>query len=65
MPYETDSEPRRSAGPALASALVGALLGGAVIFGAGQAMYQTEIPQSTKQIAEEDALLGGTEYGER
>lgn len=65
MPYETESESRRSMGPALASALVGALLGGALIFGVGQAMYQTDIPEATQQVAQQDALLGGTEYGER
>ena len=65
MPYETESESRRSMGPALASALVGALLGGALIFGVGQALYQTDIPEATKQVAQQDALLGGTEYGER
>ncbi len=65
MPYETESESRRSMGPALASALVGALLGGALIFGAGQAMHQTDIPEATQQVAQQDALLGGTEYGER
>ena len=65
MPYETESESRRSMGPALARALVGALLGGALIFGVGQAMHQTDIPEATQQVAQQDALLGGTEYGER
>ncbi|WP_297450861.1 DUF2613 domain-containing protein [uncultured Corynebacterium sp.] len=64
MAYETDSEQRRSVGPALASALIGALLGGAAIFGIGQALTEDRIPEA-KAVSTDDALLGGVEYGQR
>nr|WP_120491639.1 DUF2613 domain-containing protein [Corynebacterium lactis] len=64
MAYETDSEQRRSIGPALASALIGALLGGAVIFGLGQALTEDQIPEA-KAVSADEALLGGVEYGQR
>ncbi|MDK8793113.1 DUF2613 domain-containing protein [Corynebacterium sp. MSK032] len=64
MAYETDSEQRRSVGPALASALIGALLGGAAIFGIGQALTEDRIPEA-QAVSADDALLGGVEYGQR
>ena len=64
MPHENQPEPRRSLGPALASAVVGALLGGALIFTAANAAYQTELPEAAA-ISQDKALLGGPEYGER
>ena len=51
-------------GPALASALVGALLGGALIFGIAQVTQESEIPEAQAASADE-ALMGGVEYGER
>ncbi|MBV7296032.1 DUF2613 domain-containing protein [Corynebacterium sp. TAE3-ERU12] len=51
-------------GPAVVSAVVGALLGGALIFGAASALYQTELPEA-EAITQDQALLGGPEYGER
>lgn len=66
MAYETESESasRGTLGPALASTVVGALLGGALIFTATNALFQSELPEPTT-VAEEQALLGGPEYGER
>lgn len=64
MAYETDSEPRRSIGPALASALIGALLGGAIIFGLSQALTEDQIPEA-QAVSADQALLGGVEYGQR
>ncbi|MEJ5920330.1 MULTISPECIES: DUF2613 domain-containing protein [unclassified Corynebacterium] len=64
MPYETASEPRRTAGPALASALVGALFGGAAIFGIAQVASEDELPEA-QAISADQALLGGVEYGQR
>lgn len=64
MAYETDSDQRRSLGPALASALVGALFGGALIFGVSQVLAEDQIPEA-QAIPADQALLGGVEYGER
>lgn len=64
MAYENESEQRRSVGPALASALIGALLGGAAIFGLGQVLTEDKIPEA-QAVSTDDALLGGVEYGER
>ena len=64
MAYETDSEQRRSVGPALASALIGALLGGRPIFDIGQALTEDRIPEA-QAVSTDDALLGGVEYGQR
>ena len=64
MAYETDSEQRRSMGPALASTLVGALLGGALIFGLGAVMSEDQIPE-VQAVPADQALLGGVEYGAR
>ena len=64
MAYETDSEQRRSVGPALASALIGALLGGGAIFGIGQPLTEDRIPEA-QAVSTDDALLGGVEYGQR
>lgn len=64
MAYENNSEQRRSIGPALASALIGALLGGAAIFGLSQALTEDKIPEA-KAVDTSDALLGGVEYGQR
>ncbi len=63
MAQQTDSA-RRSLGPALASALVGALFGGAAIFGIAQVVSQDEIPEA-QAVTADQALLGSVEYGER
>ena len=64
MPYETESEQRRTLGPALASALVGAILGGALIFGIAKVTQDSEIPEA-QAVSADEALMGGVEYGER
>lgn len=64
MAYETESEQRRSIGPALASALIGALLGGATIFGLSFALTENEIPEA-QAVPTSEALLGSVEYGSR
>ena len=64
MPNETESEQRRTLGPALASALVGALLGSALIFGIAQVTQDSEIPEA-QAVSADEALMGGVEYGER
>ena len=64
MAYETDSEQRRSIGPALASTLVGAILGGALIFGLGAVLTEDKIPE-VQAIPADQAVLGGVEYGAR
>lgn len=64
MANATGSEQRRTLGPALASAVVGALLGGALIFGIAAVSQDSEIPEA-QAVSTEDALMGGVEYGER
>lgn len=64
MPYENESEQRRTLGPAIVSALVGALLGAAAIFGLTHVASQSELP-AANAIQPDDALLGGPEYGTR
>ena len=64
MPYENESEQRRTLGPAMASALVGALLGGALIFGVAHVTQESELPEA-QAVSADEALMGGVEYGER
>lgn len=66
MAYETEtaSASRGTLGPALASVVVGGLLGGALVFTATNALFQAQLPE-TATVVEEQALLGGPEYGER
>ncbi|AHW65401.1 Putative membrane protein [Corynebacterium glyciniphilum AJ 3170] len=63
MPTETDSQPRRTLGPAIASAVVGIVLGGAAALFAGSIADSTDLP--TNQIAVDDAVMGSIQYGER
>ncbi|WP_018024945.1 DUF2613 domain-containing protein [Corynebacterium ulceribovis] len=64
MPYESDSEPRRTLGPALASALVGGLLGVGVVFAIAEIAKDSELPEA-QAVSTEDAIMGGVEYGTR
>ncbi|AGP29902.1 DUF2613 domain-containing protein [Corynebacterium terpenotabidum] len=63
MPFETDSTPRRSIGPAIASAVIGVVLGGIAAIGIGMVADNTELPSNT--VSENDAILGSVQYGER
>ena len=63
MPFETDSTPRRSLGPAVASAVVGVVLGGAVALFAGSVADSPDLPPH--KIAVDDAVMGSIQYGER
>lgn len=63
MPFETDSTPRRSLGPAVASAVVGVVLGGLVAVGVGMVADSSSLPSN--DIDANDAVLGSVQYGER
>lgn len=63
MPFETESTTRRSIGPAVASAVVGVVLGGLVAVGIGQAADSTSLP--SKNVEADNAILGSVQYGER
>ncbi|MCX2163882.1 MULTISPECIES: DUF2613 domain-containing protein [Corynebacterium] len=66
MPYQTDSEPRRAVGPAIASVVAGVILGGALAFGAGAMADNTELPnESELAVNEDNAFLGSVQYGGR
>lgn len=64
MAYESDSLTRRSVGPALAAAVLGAVLGTVAVIGAAQFSADNSLPKDTAQVSD-DALLGGVEYGSR
>jgi len=63
MPFETDSTPRRSLGPAVASAVVGVVLGGVVAVGVGMVADSSSLPSNN--VDANDAVLGSVQYGER
>jgi len=63
MPFETDSTPRRSVGPAIASAVIGIVIGGAVTFGVGLVADSSDLPSNN--IDANNAILGSVQYGER
>ncbi|PRQ11842.1 DUF2613 domain-containing protein [Corynebacterium sp. 13CS0277] len=63
MAYESDSLTRRSIGPALAAAVIGAVLGTVAVIGAAQLSATDSLPADTEVT--DDALLGGVEYGSR
>ncbi|HIW91046.1 MAG TPA: DUF2613 domain-containing protein [Candidatus Corynebacterium avicola] len=63
MPTETDSQPRRTLGPAIASAVVGVVLGGVAAFAAGSVADSTDLPSN--KISVDDAVMGSVQYGER
>jgi hypothetical protein len=63
MPTETDSQPRRTLGPAIASAVVGVVLGGAGALAAGSMADSSDLP--TNNISADDAVMGSIQYGER
>lgn len=63
MPFETQSEPRRSLGPAVASAVAGVVLGGVVAVAAGAFADSTQLP--TSSVSPDDAVLGSVQYGQR
>ena len=65
MAYESDSVTRRTIGPALASTVVGVVLGIVAVIGvAALASSQDTLP-ATQKVSSQDSLLGGTEYGSR
>ncbi|MBI9001246.1 DUF2613 domain-containing protein [Corynebacterium sp. CCM 9185] len=64
MAFESDSDTRRTIGPALASVVVGVILGGAAVIGVAKLSGQDQIPQD-QVISSDEALLGGAEYGTR
>lgn len=63
MAYESDSITRRTIGPALASTVVGIVLGIAAVIGVAALAAQDSLP--TQKVSSQDALLGGAEYGSR
>lgn len=63
MPFETDSTTRRSVGPAIASAVIGVVLGGLVAVGAGMLADSSDLPSNS--IDANNAVLGSVQYGER
>ena len=64
MAYESDSVTRRTIGPALASPVVGVVLGIVAVIGVAALASQEALPP-TKKVSRQDSLLGGTEYGSR
>ena len=66
MPFENDSAPRRTAGPAIAAIVSGAILGGLVALGVGAAAAN-EGPPSPGAVAvdQDSAFLGAVQYGGR
>ncbi|MBZ8177489.1 DUF2613 family protein [Corynebacterium poyangense] len=64
MAFDSDSLPRRTIGPALASAVVGIAFGVVTVLGLAMFSGEDQAPASHSTHAE-DALLGGPEYGSR
>ena len=64
MAYESDSVTRRTIGPALASTVVGVVLGIVAVIGVA-ALASQDAPPPTQKVSSQDSLLGGTEYGSR
>ena len=64
MAYESDSVTRRTIGPALASTVVGVVLGIVAVIGVPALASQDTLP-ATQKVSSQDSLLGGTEYGSR
>ena len=64
MAYESDSVTRRTIGPALASTVVGVVLGIVAVIGVAALASQDALPP-TQKFSIQDSLLGGTEYGSR
>ena len=64
MAYESDSVTRRTIGPALASTVVGVVLGIVAVIGVAAWASQDTLP-ATQKVSSQDSLLGGTEYGSR
>jgi hypothetical protein len=63
MPFESDSPGRRTLGPAVASAVVGVVIGGLIAFGAAMMADNTDLPADSVDAG--NAVLGSVEYGER
>lgn len=66
MAFETQTESRRSIGPAIAAAVVGVVLGGIAAFTAGAAADNSTLP-SAEEIAvnKDNAFMGSVQYGDR
>ena len=64
MAYESDSVTRRTIGPALASTVVGVVLGIVAVIGVAALASHDTLP-ATQKVSSQDSLLGGTEYGSR
>ncbi|MBC2681417.1 DUF2613 domain-containing protein [Corynebacterium anserum] len=66
MPYETESESRRSVGPAIAAVVAGVIIGGGVAFAAGAMADDSQLP-SAEEIAvnRDNAFMGSVQYGDR
>lgn len=63
MPFETDSTSQRSAGPAVASAVVGIVLGGLIAFGISMNVDNSDLPSNSVDAT--SSILGSVQYGER
>ncbi|KQB86072.1 DUF2613 domain-containing protein [Corynebacterium lowii] len=64
MARESDSLPRRTLGPAVASVVVGIALGVITILGISSLSQHNAVPAGGSPSAE-DSLLGSPEYGSR
>lgn len=64
MSHHTESLPRRTAGPVLASVIVGIALGIVGVIGIASFSGQSTVPAGGAVPAEQ-AVLGGPEYGSR
>ncbi|MHA2789982.1 DUF2613 domain-containing protein [Corynebacterium sp. S7] len=64
MTNQSASLPRRTAGPVLASAIVGIALGVVGVIGIASFSGQSTVPQGNAVPADQ-AVLGGPEYGSR
>lgn len=66
MPFENESAPRRSAGPAVAAVVGGAIIGGLLAFGAGAVADNSELPSADAVAVDQgSAFLGSVQYGGR
>ena len=66
MPQNQTSAPRRSAGPAIAALVGGAIIGGIIALGAGAVADDTELPSADALTVNQDnAFLGSVQYGGR
>lgn len=64
MAYDSDPMTRRTIGPALASGVIGLVIGAATVLSFSVLSTESHIQQG-QGVNTQDALLGGAEYGTR